>query len=1471
MEDHTTRLESSATSVEHETSSQSSSQETSDSFHQRKVFWESVEATRAAAAAADGDSAPIPRPRLSISKPGDKSLETDTSSIRSDRQPDSLPFDSSFRSDLRQQDSLPYDDKLEDESFPMSESESENRTRDSISVSLKGEFVERQSTDDECDETGAAFYIGDKHTNVITKTSTDKRTDFAFDNAGYELSLDDDVSKKDFVHENIEIYDESTLAVTSESELAKHLVQQAVDDEKAEQQSVAKKIEEKSETERTEKKPPTTLDIEEPRRPPVVHSPIEKKIQMVERPQEIASIPVSKANVIEVISTTDSRAFRTQKEQELAVEQVFEEIKDSLDAVQEELIEVVKDGKLIKQSPSEFEFSFIPHEQSLPAHPEEQVTDQPLSIIKIQAPSEDGGAGSCSSADESTTNKLEVIARRETSVTPNRWSVTDVDSSSESPYQSAGDQSARSRPLSSDVENLLQTASDYDTALSQTPIPGSTATDYHSAISTLPTGSMKSFDSESSGNLASIEASEASETLVPSQMEECEADIIVNADEEELIHDDSEKSGSLEEKEPGILLDTEPLTGGALKRSQEMIFTETKTDSIEDLTRKDFRKDADEMQFGSLEDTRILGSSLEDGSLLSVSLSSASNLETVMENMEGGGDAVVGSLIGSYDSGKIYLSRSTDDAATTPTEIGPNEKIESMTMTSSLVGSDLNTQISTTVVTIEEPAKKRGHRRNESTSVLPANLLKSDEQPDSFDSSELDDEMIVHEDQPHSEPFIQAMHDKGSAGGPGGGGEESSDSDYDRYESEYSRSFRAPSVPRKKDTKKLDEGIQELIISRSRSPSFSMIETIVEDVHAESSEVEVPRRPSPNFTTNIPDIQVTDDEKELDDVSKLRQEIEERTAFSPIQYAQQVEYKMTEEEYHEMIDKKYRAQEIGRYGRYDDEYEDPNKPESPGSDASFEMLEQPDISDEFVIVEEVAKEAHEFDTEGKSVGIKKVKMEKKHDEDVERLLVKSAPERTDAATFVAHHEEVPFDFEESPPIDSDQGDAAHERGNGYPLEGSKRWVEMQLNDPNNLRYPYELQGGILEDIKEEDTDFEVGSSRISSFKDSFSSTPDYDSIARKLHSRENDNISMSSLQEFESLEQVISLENRKHQQSSQESLSNGSYPKRTPPKPGDDISLSSLKEFEALENASLEAVLLEIKAKEEAALLLSRSDESGRSDSSSGKKVTQGSPRVTTATVTTTTVVRSEPRVTQTTQVSMTTTSREVITKDDDDSSLNVMEVSTDSLDNGKKTSAHHASTDSLERNNTNADVMSSSIDSIEVKKGDTKSTSRSDSIEQGLNDVKKSESVDSIELQQAIARHQARIDRDSLEEAAIFEQQQHSTGRITRTTTETMQKEFSSDSITSQASNMAETLQTSTESMTSSTATNATYTNDMNSQMSGSMTSCDSTTLIDHPVTELGQSSSNYLLYDERELGQLHYDLTGSLRLTKLWNAKHY
>lgn len=1350
--------------------------EKSDDFQQKKLFWENFDHPIM--------PVPIPKPRIAKSQMSKDSFETESSSLRSSKQ-------------ISRDD----EERLEDESFPMSDSEiSEKKPLKAPQVTDLDKIDVCESS--ETEEDIAKFYIGESSVDVIRKSASEKRAEFAFENPGYEFSTDQEVQipMRDFVHEKIEIYDDSLLSGEE------HLMAKSTGDDIV--------LEEKSEFEVSEKlsrQQSEEIDVTT-RIQPVMHSQV-KPTSILETVKSLEEhVTVAKANAVEVLREEIKKPITLEvisKNTEEEIEKTLEEVDDSLSAVRDELIEVVKDGKLIKQSPSEFEINILPdltYPASIPEQEELPDTPKKEPFIKIMEPvtpqkqKQSETEESQQSSNEDSFNKLDVVVKRHKPGSA-KWSATDTDS--ESHYQSF---ESSSRPVSSDIENIAPyQSSEYETA------QGSTTLDFHSAVSTLNSAhtissrdSMKSLDSESSGNLASIEASEATETLVPSTMDDIESDVIV----QELEFD---KFPSLESE---TTASDEVPSSSAMKRSHEMNFASQGIETPAVLKYEEkLARSVEDLKYGSWEDTGKFGSSLEEGSMLSVSISSASNLETMVELNAEQADQLMGSLVGSYDSAKIFTSFTDEATGMSPPEF-EHGYTTSMTMMTSQVHEDeqcnVNTQITSTTVDDKiESMRKRGHKRTDSTSVFPGGFVKAG----SSGSDSFEDDVVMQED---SSDVISSERDETHG--------ESSDSDYDRFETEYARSYRTPSASK---GKKVDKS-KEIEFS---SPGHTIIETIVEDIHAETEHaVDQTGSKKLQHPVEIPNIQVTEDVA---------------TSSSTVHYAKQVEYKMSEEEYQELLDKKYKSRLADITKNFDEDiYEEDQQP-SPGSD-SFEMLNEPDISDEFVIVEEVAKEAHEFDSEGQSVSIQSgsKKYIRKHDEEMEKFIVKSAPE----AGFTTES----FEFEASPP--QDEGTEEPTRGgNGYALEGRKGWVEMNLSDPANIRYPYEMDTrGILEDIKEEDTDFEVGSSRISSFKDSYSSTPDYDALVRKLNSREHDNLSMNSLQEFESLEQVISLENRRQQtRSSDESLSNGSYPKRQIAKSmqGDDISLSSLKEFEGLENACIEAHLCEIKAKEEVALLLSRSDDSSKSSGSSNgdrpSPKAKSSPPNTSSktTVTTTTVIKGtqatqlEQRMAQEFQ-KLQQRAQEIM----EDTSISIMEASTDSLEDKKliydKNSSQYVSSDSLDKDLKSVDPMTTSADSIEGSKGGK--SSDVDSIEQCSPIKRRSDSIDSIEM--LIASQSSKND-----DLMNFEMsggatkkfvtktstvnpsgQQNITTTITSTVTRSempQQRDISSDSLNARTE--PELLLTSTESLSSSTATtNATYRNEMD--MSGSTTSWGSNTMIE-------------------------------------------
>ncbi|XP_044001755.1 ankyrin-2-like isoform X2 [Aphidius gifuensis] len=325
---------------------------------------------------------------------------------------------------------------------------------------------------------------------------------------------------------------------------------------------------------------------------------------------------------------------------------------------------------------------------------------------------------------------------------------------------------------------------------------------------------------------------------------------------------------------------------------------------------------------------------------------------------------------------------------------------------------------------------------------------------------------------------------------------------------------------------------------------------------------------------------------------------------------------------------------------------------SPDSD-SFELVDKPDIIDDFVVIEEVGKEAEEFDSEGKSITIKNVPYAsmKKYDKDLENLIViKQNDDSQLLPTKLSRNNDL-FDFEseESPPQVSN--DEQYSQSLSDEELDHKKWMEMQFQEQRN--YELEYDRGPLEDIKEEEmADFEAGSSRfgsLGSHKGSIGSSgsmkgsygAEYDVLAgKKQFSRsiENDNISMNSLQEFENMEFAIVGDNCRKLQTcgSQDSVNNGgSLPRRyitSRSGHGDDVSVSSLKDFEGLEKACREAHIIEIRAKEEEDLLDHESPENRfrlenltRPRIITNDSIITATSTITTTTMTTTTSVTFNP------------------------------------------------------------------------------------------------------------------------------------------------------------------------------------------------------------------------------------------------------
>ncbi|XP_075160036.1 ankyrin 2 isoform X2 [Haematobia irritans] len=1070
-------------------------------------------------------------------------------------------------------------------------------------------------------------------------------------------------------------------------------------------------------------------------------------------------------------------------------------------------------------------------------------------------------------------------------VTTNRWSVPDVDqsSSSESYYKSL--ERSGSRPLSTDVDNLTtQGTSEYKTAAEGSSTYRET-TEYMSAASTLDSlsgktisshDSMRSFDShsETSANLISMDSSELTETLVASSTDDVDDHLRDLLDE-----DDSEESLDLEAADYAAT-DSKIQQQSMMKRSQEMIFKPKSDEAIatrenEEEKPKEIRienvqieeyakpKEAertwgltypiedskpDEMKENddillyhgdvrrSIDESKY-ASSLDDGSILSVSMSSASNIDTVVENV----DDVAGSFGASSLAGIEGFGASSL----------PEETTFVLDMDGSRDQSPQETEGSSLT---DDPSINRCHKRSES-SAPSADEIKQTPEKEGI-------------------PIV------------GEGKESGSESDTDPYETEYARQFRSPTDRKSKKKKQAAAEMDHSFETEKRpfTPSQLVAEVIVEDVATEELEAEAcmieDRRPSQNMLdySNIPDITVTEDiqhkspilEEETDTFEekilykvKTQEELHKVTDDRPIYQEPKTDAK--EENFQKLVQEQYKQKlaELKKAEIGDSDYDENKAPDSPDS---FEMVDQPDISDDFVIIEEVAKEANEDELGGKSIRIQPTKYEPKHDEEVEKMIIKSAPADPMLGSQI-FRDDLNFEFEESPPTASSGGtgsEAHEESDSGSDLAATnKRWVEMQLTD-NQLRYPYELTGGVLEDIKEEDGEFEVGSSRISSFKDSFSSTPEYDVMAaRRYYNRgEHDDVSMSSLQEFESLEQAISLENRNRTHQGSTDSSNGSFQRRYQVRysgsgtaPGDDISISSLKEFEGLENACIEAHLIEIKAKEEAALL-SRSDESNKSNGSD--RESSGDPSNVVVSKVTRTVTHTEVLTGQQSPDIEALLKQKLQECERGQASSKITQI----LDTQFKTDSDRGSIDSFEMNRS-LDLASSSADeSFDISKDATKSDI--DSLEVDRPHTTREESIESTDMQQMddlISKFGVTIgdgltttttttttstDADGHEHTTV-------TKRVVTTTTLTgsgpsstsleqhlpqpMPKDISADSL-NQISAMDPTT-------TSSAGTTATYqTSGGNSQMSGSITSCASSTLMEDSTTSITTSNVTVIQY---------------------------
>jgi len=748
-----------------------------------------------------------------------------------------------------------------------------------------------------------------------------------------------------------------------------------------------------------------------------------------------------------------------------------------------------------------------------------------------------------------------------------------ADSSSSDSHYHSFDLTSSSRPCSSDMDGLLAGSSEYESAIS---IPSN---EYHTAISSLSSReSMKSLDSESSGNLASVENSEASETLIAST-----GDLDFDQEGSSSILEDEDKIEPYEQEIPMHIIRGESLP--IIAESTEMKyssmyktqpFSQPAINSEKNLQKM---KRSHEMTFHPIP-KHITSDSLSDSSSHEERLFSSEDASMSISSTEGQAiQTVVEAMNGFPESGTCSFSLSDENTKSVETSTIQNgdennyDQIQHVTIISSSVTNGTYQNVCSQMTTKSEDVQKKGHRRN-SSSIIKNILVEDLDVIDTKQSSITDPSKectILNQNLDHKQDFSKQILENISP----------IEVCVPNFESE-------PCILQEKH----DHGIHGSMISDKHS--FEHIDNIAE---ADAAFQMVPHI-SPAIPTSlpptIPEDPFSEDEDDLivdskDEVPNIM--ITEHMAplvdrgfhYPDLDLeAKELENKSSTPQTPASISSKESSEtDQGREYIVNEDYDLHEEPSWTGEDhtilekveeekesvslsESFELVDNVEekldnSEDEFVIIEEIGKEAKEEDSEGKAIQIeKKTKIAQKNISN----------------TDLSIHESD----SESP---GSKGQFELEYAN-------QKWVELQFDDDNTINevygYNIEYERPPLEDIKEEDTDdlqsSKVGSigSQVShsidslgSMKESFSSTPESKKYLGK--SLENDNISVNSLQEFERLEQLVRIESMKAKSSGSLASTTSSTNSKK-----DDLSIASLKEFETIEAACFKTELIENKA-----------------------------------------------------------------------------------------------------------------------------------------------------------------------------------------------------------------------------------------------------------------------------------------------------
>lgn len=760
-------------------------------------------------------------------------------------------------------------------------------------------------------------------------------------------------------------------------------------------------------------------------------------------------------------------------------------------------------------------------------------------------------------ADSSNTNKL-------TTKKP-------ADSSSSDSHYHSFDHTSSSRPCSSDIDGLLAGSSEYESAIS---VPSN---EFHTAISSLSSReSMKSLDSESSGNLASVENSEASETLIAST-----GDLDYDQEGTSSMLEDEDKIEPYEQEIPTHIIRGESLP--IIAESTEMNyssmyktqpFSQPAINSEKNIQKM---KRSHEMTFHPIP-KHITSDSLSDSSSheeklfssedasMSISSTEGQAIQTVVETMNGFPEFETPSL-------KNENPKSVETLTTHNGQENNENQNQHVTIISSSVTNGIYQNVCTQMTTKSEEIHKKGHRRNSSS----INKILVNE----LDITNKTDDIIINQVEKSTNQILEHKQEiskkKIDDISPNEIFASNLETDNIILHDKHDHEKHGYIVPDKHSFEHIDDIAEadaafQMVPHVSPAIPTSLPPTIPEDPFSEDEEdddiIDISKDAVPNIMITEHMAPLVDRGFHYPDLDLEAEELEIKSTPQTPASISSKESTETDQGKEYIINQNYDTHEEPSWTRDEhtalEKVEETDDKESVSLSESFELIDDIEVKhenseDEFVIIEEIGKEAREDDSEGKAIQIEgKIKINQKNINETNSPIYE-------------------LDYE-SP-----------ESKNQFELEyGNQKWVELQFEDDNNINevygYNLEFERPPLEDIKEEDTDdlqsSKVGSigSQVShsidsfgSMKESFSSTPESKKyLGRSL---ENDNISVNSLQEFERLEQLVRIESLKAKSSgSLASTTSSSNSKK------DDLSLASLKEFETIEAACFKTELIEKKA-----------------------------------------------------------------------------------------------------------------------------------------------------------------------------------------------------------------------------------------------------------------------------------------------------